>query len=198
MMDILRMRELKVMSQIQIEEYEINPFTMFIKPVSYGSKLFTQIFEIEDEFLSPYKPIEIIEKSCEYFGATFKGKKEGSTLLTGVTHKVPIVIDSMNFIYFFPTTSPNRPECIWISPDHILRHQRHSPTETFVTFQNKKSHIFPVSYNSFKNQLMRTAYLRSKMMQRMEMLERKSFYLMNRPHYMEASEKQDGYTPFKK
>jgi competence protein ComK len=182
----------------QIDEYEISPFTMFIKPVSYGSKIYTHIFEIEDEFLSPFKPIEIIQKSCEYFGATFKGKQEGSTLLTGVTHKVPIVIDPMNLIYFFPTTSPKRPECIWIAHDHVIKHQRHSPTETVVTFQNRKTYTFPISFNSFENQILRTAFLRTKMMQRMEMLEKKSFYLMNRPQYMEAMERGGGYKPFKK
>ncbi|SFA79665.1 MULTISPECIES: competence protein ComK [unclassified Bacillus (in: firmicutes)] len=181
------------MGHTSIEEYEINPFTMFIRPVTYGSKIYSEIVEVQDEFLSPFKPLDIIENSCEYFGATFKGKKEGSTLLTGVTHKVPIVIDSMNHLYFFPTTSPNRPDCIWIAHDHVISHQRHNPTETLVVFQNKKSYIFPISYNSFENQLMRTAFLRTKMLQRIDMLERKSFYLMNRNHKMEASERQDHY-----
>ena len=34
----------------QIEEYEINPFTMFIKPSVYGSKIYSEIFEVEDNF----------------------------------------------------------------------------------------------------------------------------------------------------
>lgn len=47
-----------------IEEYEINPCTMMITPTSYGSKTYSQIIELKDEFLYPFRPIDIIKKSC--------------------------------------------------------------------------------------------------------------------------------------
>jgi hypothetical protein len=40
-----------------IEEYEINPCTMMIMPMEYGSKVYSRIIEIDDEYLSPFKPI---------------------------------------------------------------------------------------------------------------------------------------------
>lgn len=168
------------MTQKQIEEYEVNPYTMFIKPVVYGSKVYSQIFELEDEFLSPFKPIEIIKKSCEYFSSSFEGRKNGTKQLIGITHKVPIAIDPSNYIYFFPTTSPNRSECIWISHEHVLNFERLAPDQTKVTFQNRKSFAIPISHSSFENQLLRTALLRTKLMQRIGQTERKSFYLLNR------------------
>lgn len=176
------------MSQRQIEEYEVNPYTMFITPLVYGSKTYSQIYELEDEFVSPFKPIEIIKKSCEYFSSSFEGRRDGTKQLIGITHKVPIVIDPTNFIYFFPTTSPSRSECIWISHEHVLNYRRIAPHQTQVTFQNKKSYIFPISHSSFENQLLRTALLRTKLMQRIGQTERKSFYLMNRSKIIEASE----------
>ncbi|RDU35513.1 transcriptional regulator [Neobacillus piezotolerans] len=183
------------MRQRQIEEYEINPCTMFIKPFMYGTKVYSQIAEIDDEYLSPFKPIEIIKKSCEYFGSSFEGRKEGTRQLIGITHKVPIVIDPTNFIYFFPTTSPNRPECIWISHEHVLHHTRTSTEDTLVTFRNKLSYPFPISYSSFENQLLRTALLRTKLMQRIEHMERKSFYFQ-KSKMMEASEQHREYGQF--
>ncbi|WP_254660892.1 competence protein ComK [Bacillus sp. FJAT-27225] len=184
------------MKQKQIEEYEINPCTMFIKPFVYGSKVYSQIFELDDEFISPFKPIEIVRKSCEYFGSSFDGRREGTRQLIGITHKVPIVVDPTNFIYLFPTTSPNRPECIWISHEHVMHHERTSVGDTLVTFQNKHSYPLPVSYSSFKNQLLRTALLRTKLMQRIEQMERKSYYVVHRPRPLEASEQHRRYGQF--
>jgi competence protein ComK len=177
----------------QIEEYEISPYTMFIRPLLYGSKLYSQIIEVEDEFTSPFKPIEIIKKSCEYFSSSFEGRKNGTKQLIGITHKVPIAIDPTNFIYFFPTTSPSRSECIWVSHEHVLNYRRVASDQTEVTFQNKQSYNFQISYSSFENQLLRTALLRTKLMQRIGQTERKSFYLMSRPKLMEASEKTHEY-----
>lgn len=181
------------MKQKQIEEYEINPYTMFIKPLVYGSKMYSQIFELEDDFASPFKPIDIIKKSCEYFSSSFEGRKDGTKQLIGITHKVPIAIDPTNFIYFFPTTSPSRSECIWVSHEHVYKYRRIDSQQTEVTFQNKQSYIFQISHSSFENQLLRTALLRTKLMQRIGQTERKSFYLMNRPKLMEASEKANEY-----
>ena len=57
-----------------IEEYEINPNTMIIKPLSYGIKVYSQIWELDDEVTSPFKPIEIIKSSCKYFGSSYEGR----------------------------------------------------------------------------------------------------------------------------
>lgn len=181
------------MKQKQIEEYEVNPYTMFITPIVYGSKVYSKIYELEDEFLSPFKPIDIIKKSCEYFSSSFEGRKDGTKQLIGITHKVPIAIDPTNFIYFFPTTSPTRSECIWISHEHIMNYSRLAPRQTQVTFQNKQTYTLPISYSSFDNQMLRTALLRTKLMQRIGQTERKSFYLTNRPKIIETSEPEREY-----
>ncbi|USK56526.1 competence protein ComK [Cytobacillus solani] len=56
-----------------IDEYEINPNTMVVMPLAYGSKIYSQIWELEDEFISPFKPIDIIKKSCTFFGSSYEG-----------------------------------------------------------------------------------------------------------------------------
>lgn len=42
-----------------IEDYEINPRTMFIIPVKYGSKTYSKIYEVDDVFLSPLSPLRL-------------------------------------------------------------------------------------------------------------------------------------------
>jgi competence protein ComK len=136
---------------------------------------------------------EIIKKSCIYFGASYEGRKEATKRLIGITHKVPIAISSHNFIHFFPTTSPNSPECIWISYEHVVFHERADSKHTNVTFSNKNIYTIPVSFSSFENQLLRTALLKTKTMQRMEETERKAMYYLHGPRFLEASERNGEY-----
>lgn len=169
-----------------IEEYEINPFTMIILPQEYGSRTISKIIELEDEYLSPFKPMEIMKKSCSYFGSSYEGRKESSRLLTGITHKIPIIVDPISSIYFMPTCSPTNPDCIWVSHEHVLFHKKVDSHRTQVTFRNKVSLTLPVSHHSFENQLLRTSLLRTKFMQRMKEAERKAFYLLNGPKYSDT------------
>lgn len=169
-----------------VEEYEINPFTMIILPEEYGSRTYTRVIELEEEYLSPFRPIDIVKKSCSYFGSSYEGRREGTKQLTGITHKIPIIIDPISSIYFMPTSSPTKPNCIWVSQEHVLYHRRVDAQSTKVTFRNRKSIILPVSHHSFENQLLRTSLLRTKFMQRMKETERKALYLLHGPKYSDS------------
>ncbi|WNS76794.1 competence protein ComK [Bacillus sp. DTU_2020_1000418_1_SI_GHA_SEK_038] len=176
-----------------IEEYEVNSHTMVIMPLSYGSKIYSQIWELEDEFISPFKPIDIIRKGCISFGSSYEGRKEATKHLTGITHKAPITVDSTNSIYFFPTTSPSNTQCIWISQEHIHFHRRGDSANTQVLFKNKRSLSIPVSFNSFNNQILRTALLKTRLSKRIENLERKDWYMINGKRNLNASENEGKY-----
>jgi competence protein ComK len=173
------------------EEYEMNPLTVAIVPLQYGSKLFSQIHQLDQELYSPLKPLDLIKVNCRLFGSGYEGRKEGSRQLIGVTHKIPIIIDASNRMYFFPTTSPNNPQCFWISHEHVLHYEPVDSTHTLVTFRNKTSLIIPVSEYSFKNQMLRTAFLRTKLMQRIDNFDRKSNHFHR--YQSKASEHKTAY-----
>jgi len=151
-----------------VDKYEINFSTMVLMPVTYGSKVFSKIYELDEEFISPFKPIEIIKESCEFFGSSFEGRKEGTRKLTGVTHKVPIAISPANLIYFFPTTSPENIYCIWIAYHHIFDYKKGEQNNTIVKFKNNQFLQIPISTSSFQNQLVRTVMLKSKLTQHID------------------------------
>ncbi|WP_226644772.1 competence protein ComK [Mesobacillus subterraneus] len=169
-----------------VEEYEINPFTMIIIPEEYGSRIYSRVIELEEEYLSPFRPIDVVKKSCKYFGSSYEGRKEGTKQLTGITHKTPIIIDPISSIYFMPTSSPTKQDCIWVSHEHVLFHKKVDAHSTQVTFRNKKTLILPVSHHSFENQLLRTSLLRTKFLQRMKETERKALYLLHSPKYSDS------------
>ncbi|MGD6801534.1 transcriptional regulator [Rossellomorea vietnamensis] len=157
-----------------IEEYEINPYTMLIMPIEYGTRTYTEIHEGNETLVSPFKPFEIIKKSCEFFGSSYQGRKDGTKRLTGITHKAPIIVDPHSSIYLFPTTSPAKSECIWISHDHVLSYTKLNSKEISVTFRNRRSFTLPMSFASFEAQMMRTAMLRINFQHRILNADRKS------------------------
>ena len=89
--------------------YEITYDTQVLLPVT-ASK--TKIIENEDEYIIDNNILEVLEHSCEYFGSSYEGRKEGTKKLLGITHKAPIIIEESRKIIFFPTTSPDNDNCI--------------------------------------------------------------------------------------
>jgi competence protein ComK len=144
-----------------INEYEVNPYTMAILPIPYGRKIFSIIIEMEDEFLVKMKPMEIVDRSCRYFGSSYKGRKEGTRELMGITHKPPIIVEPSHQIFLFPTVSPSSLECAWLSHSHIISHSASGNGTTKVIFQNNKSIRLDISKGSFENQFFHTAQLRT-------------------------------------
>lgn len=181
------------MKHSQIEEYEINTCTMYVEPVNYGGKVYSRAVELEDEYLSPFKPLDIIKKSCLYFGVDYESRKKGTRLLIGYTRKVPIIIEPTHHIYFFPTASPLSPECIWIALEHIESYRRISSKKTMVIFRNKQSHVFPVSVSKIEGQILRTSLLKTKLLQRIESNGKKLIYMPNGPKKLNALEKSSEY-----
>lgn len=159
------------------EEYELHPNTMAIIPHEYGSKTFSLVMETNDSFIVPKKPLEIIKQSCGYFGSSYTGRKEGTKLLMSITHKAPVAIDPYHFIYFFPTHSPSREQCSWISLLHVLHFTATSHDDTNVKFTNKEVITVPTSVDAFKSQLFRTSFLLVRFLQRMDMPSKKWFFM---------------------
>ncbi|MGN1401456.1 MAG: competence protein ComK [Bacillus sp. (in: firmicutes)] len=143
-----------------VEEYEVNAYTTMIRPMMVDDKVYSEIMELDEEYTSPLKPLDIIKNSCNYFGCQYDGRRVGTKSLTGYTHKAPIAIEPSSSIYFFPTTSPEKESCVWIAQKHIASFAKKGPLETVVTFSNKQQIDVPVSYSTFENQLSRTSILK--------------------------------------
>ncbi|MDQ1147160.1 competence protein ComK [Bacillus sp. SORGH_AS 510] len=176
------------------EAYEFNVFTMYIRPVEYGSKLYSQIGETDDKYLFPFKPQDIIKHSCIYFGSNYNARREAAKEMMGFTRKAPIAIEPSLDIFVFPTSSPENPECIWISLLHVEDYSKISSQQIEVLFSNKQTVVFNIPFTTFRNQMQRTALFRAKLLQRIERKgKKKTLYLINRPKKMKASETSREY-----
>ena len=98
-------------------DYEITYDTQAILPINNDK---SKIIEEKDEYYINSKPLYILEHSCEYFGSSYEGRKEGTKKLLGITHKAPVIVEETRKIIFFPTISPDSDECIWINLEKLI------------------------------------------------------------------------------
>ena len=96
--------------------YEITYDTEYIIPINNNQ---SKVVESDEEYLIDNNTLKILEHSCEYFGSSFDGRKEGTKKLLGITHKSPIIVEESRKIIFFPTNSPDRKDCAWINLEKI-------------------------------------------------------------------------------
>ncbi|MCM3616952.1 competence protein ComK [Sutcliffiella horikoshii] len=142
-------------------DYEINGFTMAIIPVKMEGNLYSKVLEEDREVYVALSPIKIMEDSCNFYGSSFEGRKQGTKGISGYTHKPPIVVDPMNDIFFFPTASPTNENCIWISLHYAYEYKKTPSANTKVTFPNNTIVEFPISKTSYEAQVHRTSLFRA-------------------------------------
>ena len=116
--------------------YEITYDTQIIMPVKSNN---SKVIERDNEFIVNSPTLEIMEHSCEYFGSSFEGRKEGTKKLLGITHKAPIIVEESRKIIFFPTASPEKTDCIWINLESIEKYYKIGPKSSAILFKNVKN-----------------------------------------------------------
>lgn len=137
------------------KEYEINPSTIAIVAIE---KNLSKVIEVEREFFVEASSLKIISDSCKYFGSSYEGRFEGTKKLTGVANKSPIIIEESKNIIFFPTSSPRRVFCNWISLNKIDNYKRKGE-KTILKFVNNYYLELNMSYESLENQILRATRL---------------------------------------
>lgn len=140
------------------DNMEVTPYTLAVIPyTTKGGKLYSKILEKTAEFIVKLSPTEVMEKSCNFFGSSLEGKQEGTKKILKYSHKLPICLEPLSNMYFFPSTSPSNKGCYWLAHSHIRELRATEDFKTEVIFFNRKSLVVDVSHGSLENQLHRTA-----------------------------------------
>ena len=138
-------------------DYEVNYSTQVILPIE-GTK--SKVIESDNEYVVNQTVQEVLEHSCEYFGSSYEGRKEGTRKMLGITHKSPIIVEESQKMIFFPTTSPERMDCIWINLEKIERYYKVDNKKSAIIFKNGDKLEFDVSFGSLSNQILRATRLK--------------------------------------
>lgn len=145
-----------------IDEYEINEDTLAIVQ---ENKNVSKIIEKKNIYYINMDTTKIIDYSCKYFGSSYQGRCYGAKSVLGSNYKLPILIDEMRNILFFPTSSPRLKNCMWISLNNIEYYEKNE-TYTNIIFKNSINLKVDISYGSFQNQVYRSYYLINKLKNR--------------------------------
>ena len=140
-----------------LNNYTINNKTLAIVPISDNK---TKVYENNNVIIVSTSVKNLIEENCRYYGSSYKGRKQGTSDLIGITHKSPIIIEESNDIIFFPTCSPRLKNCSWISLNNIESYKQ-LHTDSVITFQNNLTLKIPVSSKIITNQVLRATRLES-------------------------------------
>lgn len=106
-------------------------------------------------------PNKVIKYSCEYFGSSFEGRVKGTNRLTGLTHKVPIIIEESNEVIFFPTSSSRLNDCSWVRNKYIKNYKKVIDNKVELELINNSKITINCSYETINNQILRSSRLES-------------------------------------
>ena len=132
--------------------YEINASTLCIVPIDKNRSF---VYEFEDCFEVNMSSSDIIKRSCLFFGSTFDGRKKFSVDLLNANYKLPIIIEEITQLIFFPTTSNICNNCIWISYNNYEYHEKNDSRTSTIKFKNGSIVSVDVSIFVLSNQIIR-------------------------------------------
>ncbi|MEM5594210.1 competence protein ComK [Niallia circulans] len=86
-----------------VDKYYINYHTLAVLPsIVANGDIYSKVYEHNNVFLCKLSPLMIVKATCGYLGSSYEGRREGTRQLMTYYHKLPIVIDDFNSVYFFP------------------------------------------------------------------------------------------------
>ena len=142
-----------------MKDYEISRETLAIVPYGKDSSI---VYEKDCNFIVNETPNNIMDDSCRYYGSSIQGRQKGTTDLTGISYKAPIIINEDGNIIFFPTSSPRLKKCCWVSLNNIESYYYDFEKNTcIIIFDNNEKIEFDMSYCILNNQILKSHRLES-------------------------------------
>ena len=137
-----------------MKNYEINEKTLALKPKDEK----TLVLEEGNTFVVDMPPSKIMEESCNFYGSSLEGRQEGAAKLLNVSYKIPIIVEDVNNIIFFPTASPRKKDCVWISLNNIKNYYQNN-NDIVIVFRNGKKIKVKESYYIIDSQILKATRL---------------------------------------
>lgn len=144
-----------------LAKYVINPCTVIIKGFGdHKGHLYSKVTEGGEEFIVTMSPKGLINSSLLYYCSSLKGAIDGSRSILGNISMLPIMINPELDIFLFPSCSPNRPDCIWMSLYHVQRSEKSKPHQTRVDLSFGHSIVIDMKRSRFELKKQRAMQLR--------------------------------------
>ena len=137
-----------------MKNYEISKDTLAVIPI--GEKK-SKVIEKNNSYILDANPNKVMDSSCRYYGSSMGGRQKGTSKLTGITYKAPIIVQEDGNIIFFPTTSPRLKKCCWVSLNNIDSYYYDFEKKTCVIiFDDRTRMEFDMSFCVLNNQILKS------------------------------------------
>ena len=150
-----------------VDEYEITSSTLLLE---YYDTNKTKVYELTDEFIVEQNILNIVENSCNFYGSSLEGRISASKKILGTNIKLPVVIEDVKKIIFFPTRANYQINCKWLSFNNIDRIEKIGKNNklTRVFFCNGKYIDVKISYEIIYRQFYNCLLLEKTLLLRQE------------------------------
>ena len=138
-----------------MKEYEVNDETMAVLGIDKNN---SKVYEKNNEYKLSSSSYEVMDYSCQYFGSSYSGRVDGSKRMLGANYKLPIIVEESSEMIFFPITSPENSDCIWIALKWYKDVEK-TDNNTYIVLKNGKKIKTNMSKKSIENQVMRASRL---------------------------------------
>lgn len=110
------------------------------------------------------KPMGVLETWANAYGCGLEGSRQAIKHTCGGRQKLPVLVDPFRQIYFFPTQSPTRSDCVWINASQIRRVVGEG-LSTKILFVDGHAVCLPMGPRSIRHQLKRIERMRQTILQ---------------------------------
>lgn len=138
-----------------MNKYEINSETLAVIGIDQGQ---TRVIEHNNDYIIKEKAYDVMDYSCNYFGSSYSGRVDGSRKMINANYKLPIIVEETSEMIFFPTTSPEYDECIWISLSGYQGVEK-VDKKSIIKLKTGEEIEVNISKTSIENQVLRASRL---------------------------------------
>lgn len=146
-----------------VEKFILNYDTVLFYPYydDFG-KLLTVVIGNQEPFLVDMSPSSLMDYNLKYYGSSLQGATDGAKMILGKTHVNPVVINEKYDLYWFPSKSSSRDDCVWFALHHVKDYEGIQKGYTKVEFTDESSFTLDISKYSFDKKVQRAYQLKGK------------------------------------
>jgi competence protein ComK len=157
----------------------------------YG-KLCARVIIGNKSYLVNRTCLQILNDSLKYIGYDLKGAVTGAKFILGNRNMCPVMVNPYQVICLFPNKSPQKEDCIWFNPDHIVK-TKACGNRTLIELSNGHSILVDSKRSSFNNKMQIANQLKEISSQRGNRPTSMNLHLTRKKAYQFSKDKSGSY-----
>lgn len=146
------------------QEYVICSETIAILPdYNENGILHSLICKKQGVIKAAISPFNLIDLNLRFRGSSMRGALDGACAILDKKLMNPLILDKERDIILFPSRSPYREDCVWLSLNHVKRYGKSGASHTQVKLSDNFTINLDISLHTFSMKIQRAYELKYKM-----------------------------------